>query len=194
MGWSLNPAQSTIVLEQWVDVNKNNARDIGETRNLEVANTRVVDQTTGVISFDCTLGGKVYLDPNLGTVRFYRSGDAGECERGVPHVSADGAPPEREHDVRLLGLDDHVRLKVRQPLRRPEQPSHAARTVPTTGARSDQHPSAAGRCHPKRSVHRDVQPRGGGSRSDRSTVHEDDAIRHSASLAEGVHPDRWQLA
>lgn len=42
----------------------------GVTTNLEVAGTRVTDPNTGLISFDSTLGGKVYLDPALGTVRF----------------------------------------------------------------------------------------------------------------------------
>lgn len=37
--------------------------------NIEVPNTRVTDRTTGVISFDTTLGGKAYLDPGLGTVK-----------------------------------------------------------------------------------------------------------------------------
>jgi hypothetical protein len=38
--------------------------------NLEVPGTRSVDQPSGLISFDSTLGGKVYLDPSLGTIRF----------------------------------------------------------------------------------------------------------------------------
>lgn len=37
--------------------------------NIEVAGTRITDRTTGVISFDTSLGGKAYLDPSLGTVR-----------------------------------------------------------------------------------------------------------------------------
>ncbi len=42
----------------------------GATTNLEVGGTRVTDPNTGLISFDSTLGGKVYLDPTMGTVRF----------------------------------------------------------------------------------------------------------------------------
>ena len=41
----------------------------GPLVNVETPGTRVVDQTTGIVSFDTTLGGKAYLDPNLGTVR-----------------------------------------------------------------------------------------------------------------------------
>lgn len=41
--------------------------------NIEVPNTRTVDSTTGVISFDTTLGGKAFLDPSLGTVRLTNS-------------------------------------------------------------------------------------------------------------------------
>lgn len=37
--------------------------------DIEVPNTRVTDQSTGIVSFDTILGGKAYLDPNLGTVR-----------------------------------------------------------------------------------------------------------------------------
>ncbi len=43
--------------------------------NLEVAGTRQTD-TNGVISFDSRLGGKAYLDPNLGTVRLARGSAA----------------------------------------------------------------------------------------------------------------------
>lgn len=42
----------------------------GNLTNLEVANTKTVDRETGIISFTTTLGGKAYLDPNMGTVRF----------------------------------------------------------------------------------------------------------------------------
>lgn len=42
----------------------------GTVVNLEVPNTRVVDELTGLITFDTRLGGKAYLDPALGTVRF----------------------------------------------------------------------------------------------------------------------------
>jgi hypothetical protein len=42
----------------------------GTIVNLEVPNTRVVEEGTGLISFDTRLGGKAYLDPNTGSVRF----------------------------------------------------------------------------------------------------------------------------
>ncbi|MBX3117812.1 MAG: PQQ-binding-like beta-propeller repeat protein [Fimbriimonadaceae bacterium] len=42
----------------------------GATTNIEVAGTRTTDPATGLISFTSTLGGKVYLDPALGKVRF----------------------------------------------------------------------------------------------------------------------------
>jgi hypothetical protein len=39
--------------------------------NLEVADgSRVFNQATGILSFNTTLGGKVYIDTNIGTVRF----------------------------------------------------------------------------------------------------------------------------
>jgi hypothetical protein len=38
-----------------------------------IASTMVVDRQSGLISCDCTLGGKVYFDPQLGTVRFSRA-------------------------------------------------------------------------------------------------------------------------
>lgn len=37
--------------------------------DLEVPGTRTVDSNTGVIVFDARVGGKVYVDPNVGTVR-----------------------------------------------------------------------------------------------------------------------------
>lgn len=65
-GWNATVAP---LLEEWVDVNQNGVAELAEIRNIEVPNTRVIDRSTGVITFDCTLGGKAYLDPNLGTVR-----------------------------------------------------------------------------------------------------------------------------
>lgn len=53
--------RSPITLEQSLN---------GTTTNLEVPGTRRRDSETGLISFDTTLGGKVYLDPSMGTVRF----------------------------------------------------------------------------------------------------------------------------
>ncbi len=58
VGWNLS---SQIVLTQLLN---------GAVTNLEVPNTRVIERTSGMISFDSTLGGKAYLDPSLGTVRF----------------------------------------------------------------------------------------------------------------------------
>ena len=48
----------------------------GVVANLEVTDasgnptTRTIDQATGLMTFTSTLGGKVYVDPNMGTVRF----------------------------------------------------------------------------------------------------------------------------
>jgi hypothetical protein len=48
----------------------------GVVTNLEVTDsngnptTRAIDGTTGLMTFDSTLGGKVYVDPNVGTIRF----------------------------------------------------------------------------------------------------------------------------
>ncbi|MBI5708434.1 MAG: PQQ-binding-like beta-propeller repeat protein [Armatimonadetes bacterium] len=55
--WNLN---ATIQLDMILN---------GVRTNLEVANTRVIDRTTGLVTFDTKLGGKAYLDPNMGTVR-----------------------------------------------------------------------------------------------------------------------------
>ncbi len=41
----------------------------GVVTNLEVPNTREFDQQTGLITFTSTLGGKVTIDPHIGTVR-----------------------------------------------------------------------------------------------------------------------------
>jgi hypothetical protein len=43
---------------------------------LLIAGTGIVDTTTGLVSYDTTLGGKVYLDPALGTVRFSNAAPA----------------------------------------------------------------------------------------------------------------------
>lgn len=42
----------------------------GTTTNLLVDGTVAYDRQTGIISADSALGGKVYIDPNLGTVKF----------------------------------------------------------------------------------------------------------------------------
>ena len=51
----------------------------GVTTSLLVAGTAVYDRETGLISYDSKLGGKVYIDTALGTVRF---------TAGVPNASA----------------------------------------------------------------------------------------------------------
>jgi hypothetical protein len=44
---------------------------LGNTQtDLLIQNSAAYDQRTGVISFDTRLGGKVYMDPSVGTVRF----------------------------------------------------------------------------------------------------------------------------
>jgi len=64
VAWNI---RNTIRLEQVLN---------GVTTNLEVVDgggnptTRVYDQATGLITFDTKLGGKVYIDPGAGTVRF----------------------------------------------------------------------------------------------------------------------------
>ncbi|MBS1721323.1 MAG: hypothetical protein JST35_12845 [Armatimonadetes bacterium] len=61
---SLNTGFNTanhLVLEQFVG---------GAVQNLEVPGTRVNERGTGIVSFDCVLGGKVYIDPSQGSVRF----------------------------------------------------------------------------------------------------------------------------
>jgi outer membrane protein assembly factor BamB len=42
----------------------------GNRQNLLVPDTRNVDRQTGVVTYRTILGGQVYIDPNLGTVRF----------------------------------------------------------------------------------------------------------------------------
>ncbi len=57
VGWNLN---ATVQLDQVLN---------GVRTALEVPGTRVIDRQTNILSFDTRLGGKAYLDPNLGTVR-----------------------------------------------------------------------------------------------------------------------------
>ncbi len=59
VAWNL---RNTIRLEQTFDGNT--------YTDLEVAGTRTYDQSTGLITFTTKLGGKAYLDPGAGTVRF----------------------------------------------------------------------------------------------------------------------------
>jgi outer membrane protein assembly factor BamB len=60
--WEANdPAGNPIVVEQLLG---------GTVTNLEVPNTRTVDRSTGLISFETRLGGRAYLDPAMGSVRF----------------------------------------------------------------------------------------------------------------------------
>ncbi|MEQ1822690.1 MAG: PQQ-binding-like beta-propeller repeat protein [Fimbriimonadaceae bacterium] len=55
------------------NVTLNYSLNNGPLTNIEVGGTRNTDRTTGLISFETTLGGKAYLDPNLGTVRLSNS-------------------------------------------------------------------------------------------------------------------------
>lgn len=80
--------------------------------NIEVPNTRTVDETTGLITFNTTLGGKAYLDPDLGTVRLANSLPARGAELFLTYqprflrVSAGGATyanPTVMFDNRLIG-------------------------------------------------------------------------------------------
>ncbi|AIE85774.1 PQQ-binding-like beta-propeller repeat protein [Fimbriimonas ginsengisoli] len=45
----------------------------GTATELLLTNTAVYDQRTGIVSFDTRLGGKVFMDPAVGTVRFSSS-------------------------------------------------------------------------------------------------------------------------
>ena len=56
----------------------------GVTTDLEVPGTRRRDDSTGLISFDTTLGGKAYLDPSVGSVRF---GSAAPSSAAVIHLT-----------------------------------------------------------------------------------------------------------
>ena len=53
--------QATIQLLQWTN---------GVPANLLIAGSQNFDRETGLISYDTTLGGKVYFNPDLGTVHF----------------------------------------------------------------------------------------------------------------------------
>lgn len=67
------PFVNRVLLQEWHDLNGNGQIDAGELTDIEVSNTRATDRTTGIISFDTTLGGKAYIDPFLGTVRLSAS-------------------------------------------------------------------------------------------------------------------------
>lgn len=56
--WDLN---RTVMIEQILN---------GVRTNLEVPGTRDIDRQTNRIVFDTVLGGKAYIDPDMGTVRF----------------------------------------------------------------------------------------------------------------------------
>jgi hypothetical protein len=56
-----DPVGAPILLEQRLN---------GVDTPLEVAGSRTVDRSTGLISFKTHLGGTAYLDPDMGTVRF----------------------------------------------------------------------------------------------------------------------------
>lgn len=58
VNWNIN---GTVALEQMLN---------GVRTNLEVPNTRVTDRPGNLITFDSVLGGKVYIDTGVGTVRF----------------------------------------------------------------------------------------------------------------------------
>jgi len=87
---------------------------IGATvTNLEIPGTRNIDRTTGMISFDTRIGGKAYLDPNLGSVRFSGTVPARNATillsytARVLRISTSGgsayAGPNGLYDNRLIG-------------------------------------------------------------------------------------------
>lgn len=84
----------------------------GPLTDIEVPNTRRQDDQTGIVSFDTTLGGKAYLDPNLGTVRLANTLPARGGQLFLTYqprflkVSAGGAAyssPSLMFDNRLVG-------------------------------------------------------------------------------------------
>lgn len=84
----------------------------GALQDIEVAGTRRQDEQTGIVSFDTILGGKAYLDPNLGTVRLSNTLPARGGQLFLTYqprflkVSAGGAAygtPSLMFDNRLVG-------------------------------------------------------------------------------------------
>ncbi|MEZ0327687.1 MAG: PQQ-binding-like beta-propeller repeat protein [Fimbriimonas sp.] len=71
--WNLTSAGRNLILQQLSNGVRTNVLLDGYDNlgNYTAANdTRAYDAQTGIISYDSRLGGKVYIDPNLGTVRF----------------------------------------------------------------------------------------------------------------------------
>lgn len=84
----------------------------GAPQPIEVPNTRQQDESTGIVTFNTTLGGKAYLDPNLGTVRLANTLPARGGQLLLTYqprflrVSAGGAAynnPSLMFDNRLIG-------------------------------------------------------------------------------------------
>jgi hypothetical protein len=84
----------------------------GPLTNIEVANTRTIDETSGIIAFDTILGGKAYVDTNLGTVRLANTLPARGSQLYLTYqprflrVSAGGSAytgPNLMFDNRLIG-------------------------------------------------------------------------------------------
>lgn len=66
------PTWTNLLMDGWGDPNFNDPNGPWDAAvNYNAANnTMAVDRATGVISYDTRLGGKVYIDPALGTVKF----------------------------------------------------------------------------------------------------------------------------
>jgi hypothetical protein len=68
---STNGTWTNLLLDGYPDPNFSDPAGPWDTANyVSTKNTQLVDKTTGIISYDTRLGGKVYLDPELGTVKF----------------------------------------------------------------------------------------------------------------------------
>jgi hypothetical protein len=99
--WNL---EADLVLSQTIGTNP--------SQNLLVDGTRKYDPTTGILSYDTSLGGKVYMDPNLGTIRFANSIPSTNAEirlnyqpeflRVTPTGPAGYAAPVGQFDQRIV--------------------------------------------------------------------------------------------
>lgn len=128
-----NPGGDPIVLEQRIGAS---------ITDLEVPNTRKVDQPTGLISFDCTLGGKAYLDPSLGTVRFTGAVPARNAtlmlsySARILRISTSGgaayASPTTLFDNRLIGEFSYWANQINGPIA-PDDAVRSGRFVFTYG-------------------------------------------------------------
>jgi outer membrane protein assembly factor BamB len=130
IGWNLN---SAITLVQ--------VRGGGAPVNLEVPGTRQINRQTGLITFDTVLGGRVYIDPNMGTVRFANTVPARDAELFLTYqprfvrISTGGASHNNSsllYDNRLVGDVSYWRNNLNAPASASD-PIPASRFVLTYG-------------------------------------------------------------